>query len=200
MLFCKKNNTGKCFWSPGALISLTVINVVLCFLPVHADPEDQFIIHHARAELRDGTYYTDATLNIHFGKKTLEALDNGITIPIQINIRVIRERRWWFAKTVIEQSIDYKIQHHALSKSYLVNSKRLGFSRSYNTLEATLLALGSIKDFPLLAQNHLKPGTHYMYIRAQLDIERLPALLRPLTYMRSLWQSDSAWYLWPIQP
>ena len=60
-------------------------------------------------------------------------------------------------------------------------------------------ALGQINNLPLIDARLLNPELRYQVkVRAHLDIESLPAPMRPLAYISSDWQLDSDWVSWPL--
>ena len=43
-------------------------------------------------------------------------------------------------------------------------------------------------------------GRHLLAVRAYLNIEALPALMRPLAYATPSWYLGTGWSEWPVQP
>ena len=161
---------------------------------------DSFNIRHARTTLKEGVHYMDAVIDVEFSKRTIEALNSGLAIPIRIDIKVVDVRRWWLPKITTKLFADYELQRHTLSKQYLVKNINLNITRGYNTLRAAQKALGTLEDFPLIDGHLLSENKSYhIAIRAHLHIEALPVLLRPLAYIRSLWDGHNSWYQWPLQ-
>ncbi|MEM7252467.1 MAG: DUF4390 domain-containing protein [Pseudomonadota bacterium] len=159
-----------------------------------------FEVRLARTELIDGVYHLNAEIDIEFSDASIEALNSGVAIPIRIDMEVRRARKWWLSETVAQLRADYELQRHALSEQYVVKNVNLGTSRGYGSLDAAKFAIGQLEDFPLIdATLVMPPGDYLVRIRARLDIEALPAPLRPLAYISSLWRLDSDWYRWPIQ-
>ena len=149
--------------------------------------------------LRDGVYYVDADVDLNFSEKSREALDNGVSLTIRIDLEVLRRRPWlWDSKVSIVRA-NYELELHALSQQYVVRNLNLGTTHSYASLDLAASALGRVSDFPLVDAHLLDDPKNYRWrIRARLDIEALPAPLRPLAYLSALWRHDSDWYEWPL--
>jgi hypothetical protein len=158
-----------------------------------------FSIEHASTMLRDGVYYVDATIDLSFSEKTQEALENGVPLTIRFDFEVLRVRRWLWNEKVAALQASYLLELHALSRQYVVRNLNLGTTQSYASLPSARTALGSMGDFPLVDAHLLDATADYRWrMRARLDIEALPAPLRPLAYVSTLWRHDSDWYEWPL--
>lgn len=176
--------------------------LALCLLPLaptraHADA---FQIDHADTSLEDGVYHLNAEISYNFSHDALEALRNGVPLTIQLDIQVLRHRWWWWDKDVASLVQRYQLQYHALTKRYILRNLNSGGQHSYSTLDTAVDALGNIERLPILDRNLIDPDARYtVRIRVYLDIEALPAPLRPLAYISSGWRLDSEWYTWSLQ-
>lgn len=160
-----------------------------------------FSIEHASTSLRDGVYYVDADVDLNLSSESKEALENGVPLTIRYDMQVLRTRPWLWDPMVAALEARYTLELHALSKQYVVRNLNLGTTQSYASLASARAALGRLKDFPLVDANLLDQQADYHWrIRARLDIEALPAPLRPLAYLSALWRHDSDWYEWPLTP
>lgn len=176
--------------------------LVLCLLPLAAAAETAgFRIEHVDTVLEDNVYHLNAEINYRFSNAVLEALHNGVPLTLNMEIVVTRHRWWWFNKTIASLEQRYQLLYHALTKKYLVRNLNSDGQHSYTTLNGALLDLGQIDMLPILDRKFLKHGTTYRgALRVELDIEALPAPLRPLAYLSSQWRLASTWYTWPLQP
>lgn len=160
-----------------------------------------FVIRGVTTELRNGVYYAHAELDLNFSDEALEALANGVALTVQYDFQLLRERRWWWDERVVTLNADYELELHALSKQYVVRNLNLGTTQSYPSLASVRAALGDVDDFPIVDVHLLDDAADYsLRVRARLDIEALPAPLRPLAYLSSLWRLDSDWYRRPLRP
>lgn len=139
-----------------------------------------------------------ARIDFHLSDEALDALDHGVALDIIIDMQALEQRRWLWDRTVAEHSERFRLERQALTNHYLVTHKYQ--RQSFLSLTEALQFIGTIRDYPLLNATELEAGKQYHgRIRAWLDIESLPAPMRPTAYISSHWRIDSGWYEWPIQ-
>lgn len=166
--------------------------------PAHAS---EFVITEIDTHLHDNVYLLDADIDFHFSDEALEALDNGVPLTVQLNIEINRVRNWWLDVEIATLQQRYTLQYHALSHQYLLQNLNSGAYYAYHTLDAALVAMGTLRDFPLLDAKLVEPGNSYeVDLQAELDIEALPSPLRPLAYVTPAWRLESDWYTWSLTP
>lgn len=159
-----------------------------------------FTIRSVSTHLQDKVYLLDANIDYKFSDAALEALRNGVPLIVLLDIKVEQERSWWLDKTVAELQQGYLLLYHALTEKYIVNNLNSGAQDNYERLSAALNALGKVKDLPILDAQLTSKGERYLVrLRTRLDLESLPAPMRPLAYISSDWRLESDWYEWPLQ-
>lgn len=177
---------------------------LLCVLISYALPNQSFAegfrVLAAETNLKNQVYQLDANLDLDFSSDALEALRSGVPLIILINIEVLKNRSWWWDKTVAELEQGYLMLYHALSEKYIIHNLNSGAQQNYVSLNAALFSLSNIRDFPLIDKNLLQDEDYYARLRAYLDIESLPAPMRPIAYISSQWQLASDWFEWPLKP
>ncbi len=166
----------------------------------HAEePGSGFVVQNASAHLSGGVYRIDASIDYQFSPAVREALENGVPLTIEIQIEVRRDRWYWMDEEVATLNQYYLLQFHALSRQYLLTGLNSGEQRSFYSLRAALEEMGSLSDIPILDSKLLRPDTEYQVrLRALLDIESLPAPLRPVAYLSEDWRLVSKWYSWSL--
>ena len=190
----KSNNTNQ-----------ILLAVVLCFL-ISAFITTQshaggFNIISAETTLNKNVYQLNAKIDLNFSDDALEALRSGVPLIILVNIEVQKDRDWWWDKTVAELEQGYLLLYHALSEKYIIHNLNSGAQKNYISLGAALHSLSNIREFPLIDKNLLdEEDKYYARIRTYLDIESLPAPMRPIAYISSQWQLESDWFSWPLKP
>ena len=173
--------------------------LILC-LPLQAFCA-QFSVRYAQTRLPEQIYQLDAKINYELSEAAIEALDNSIELTVVLDIEVQRERWYYFDETVITIQKRYRIKHHALTNFYSLLYLDNGVRRTFSTLDEALTQLGRLDDFPLMEKSVVQPGENYwVYLRTYLDIEALPAPMRPLAYFSSQWRLNSDWFVWPLHP
>jgi len=150
--------------------------------------------------LENKVYQLDANIDYQFSDSALEALRNGVPLIVLLDIKVEQYRAWWFNKTIADLQQGYLLLYHALTEKYIVNNLNSGAQENYEQLSAALNALGKVKNLPILDAHLVNNGAHYLVrLRTRLDLESLPAPMRPLAYISSDWRLESNWYEWPLQ-
>ena len=181
-------------WHP-----LTLLLILLIAFPYTVQAKG-FRIQSAQTRQHEQVFLLDSQIDFAFSEEAQKALQSGIPIIILLDIRVEQQRSWWWNKTVAELQQGYLLLYHALTEKYIVNNLNSGAQTDYTSLTATLSTLGRIEGLPLIDTALLNKGNHYLVrLRARLDIESLPAPMRPLAYISSDWQLTSDWYTWPLQ-
>ncbi|MBT6275852.1 MAG: DUF4390 domain-containing protein [Chromatiales bacterium] len=149
--------------------------------------------------LTNGVYQLNADIKFELSEATIEAVEHGVALTVVVETDVVQTRRYMWNEVIADIEASYSIEYHALSDQYVVRNLELDLSRSYRRLSALLDDLGRLRNFPLIGVRRLAMDrTYAVRVRARLDIESLPAPMRPLAYLNSLWRLDSDWHERPI--
>lgn len=160
-----------------------------------------FKVLSAETNLKEHVFHLNAKMDLKFSDDALEALRSGVPLIILINIEVQQDRSWWWDKTVAKLEQGYLLLYHALSEKYIIHNLNSGAQVNYISLNTALHSLSNIYDFPLIDKNLLdEDDDYYVRLRTYLDIESLPAPMRPIAYISSQWQLESDWFSWPLKP
>ena len=172
---------------------------LITLLPIQASrAEHAFTIKSLETRLEQGVYHLDSRIEYSLSDEALNALKSGVPFLILMNIEV-EQVRWYWNKNLAELEQGYLLLYHALSEKFIVHNLNSGVQEHYSSLEAALNALGRISKLPLIDAKLLDPDMRYQIkMRTYLDIESLPAPMRPLAYISSDWQLDSDWVSWPL--
>src|SRR5690606_27435420 len=128
-----------------------------------------------------------------------EALHNGVSLTIRLDVELVHDRRWWVDADVAELMYRYELAYHALTERYVVTNLNSRDQRSFATLFAALNDLGRIEKLPLIDAAILEPDRRYdVRLRVVLDMERLPGPLRLLAFWRREFSVASEWYQWRL--
>jgi len=162
---------------------------------------EAFTIRSVETSLVDRVYTLSAQVEYKFSDAAIEALENGVPLIVLIQIEVEQERNWWLNKEIAELQQGYLLLYHALTEKYIINNLNSGAQENYDSLHAAVSALGQLEALPILDANLTREGTRYLIrLRTYLDLEALPAPMRPVAYISSQWRLESDWYEWPLQP
>ena len=180
----------------------TLLGLAALWLAVLNTAQAQgFTVTSMSPKLVDGVYQLDADIQFELNDAVREALENGVAVTVVFEADVQRLRTWGWDQTVAELSARYSIEYYALSSRYVLRNLELGLSKSFRSLEGLLSELGAVRNFPLIDAKLLDIGdTYNTRVRARLDIESLPAPLRPLAYLSALWRLNTDWHEKPLAP
>ena len=183
---------------PNRRLFAALLCLVITALPTwsHADG---FNVLTAETKLKEHVYLLEANLDLEFSADALDALRSGVPLIVLVNIEVLKDRNWWFDKTVAELEQGYLLLYHALSEKYIIHNLNSGAQQNFIGLNAAIHSLSNLQNFPLIDKNLLDAdGNYYVRLRTYLDIESLPAPMRPIAYISSQWQLESDWFSWPL--
>ena len=137
-----------------------------------APAEPGFRVRSAEVRLESGVYFLDAKIVFDFSAEAIEAMNNGVTLTVLIDVEVFRQRM---------KKLD------------------TGETNTFRSIAELSAALGSIDRLPLFEASGLDAeNTYTARVRARLDIEALPSPLRPLAYVSQAWRLASDWYELPL--
>jgi hypothetical protein len=158
-------------------------------------------ITEARTLLVDGVYRIGAHVDFDFNETLHDALLNGVPLLIELRMEVLQDREWLWSETVAELRQRFKLEYHALSRTYLVSNFSTGVKRSFRAMKDALAYAGDVYDLPLIDAQLLEPEQHYsVRMRADIDVEALPTPVRAWAYLGSEWSLKSKWFEWSLQP
>lgn len=180
----------------GALVALC-----LAAAPASAqDDEPGFVIRTAFADLVNEVHYLYADIDYGLGDSALEALDNGVPLTFEVEVRVLRLRRWMWDQTVAEVNQQYQLVYHPLSERYVVRDLTNGSQSSYLTFRSAATDLGRISDLAIVADDKLTgDGIYQVRMRVRLVVEAFPAPMRWVAILFPRWRLASDWYAWVLR-
>jgi hypothetical protein len=159
-----------------------------------------FKILRAESHLVKGVFLLDADVDYNLSPAAQDALQNSVPITLILHIQVFQRRDWLWDETIADLHQSYRLEYHALAQQYVVTNLNSGVLNSFPTHYTATSFIGRVRDFPLLDRSLLLADAHYYgRLRAELDVESLPAPLRPVAYLSSAWRLTSEWYLWALQ-
>ncbi len=162
--------------------------------------EGYFEVRTAETEILDGVHTLDARLQLVLSSEALAALESGVTLTIELQMQVIRKRRWLLDDTVAELAVRYELEYRPLRERYIVKNLNSGEQDSFATLYSALNSLGRVQALPIIDDALLQPGRDYrIRLRAMLNTEQYPATLRLLFFWRGQWQLQSEWFEWSLE-
>ncbi len=187
-----------------AAIALVAMLAVLMGAAVVAQDdvvrEGYFEVRSAASGLTDGVHLLDARLQLVLSNEALAALNSGVPLTIELQLQVIRVRRFYMDALDAELAVRFELEYRPLSQRYIVRNLNSGNQDSFATLYSALNNLGRIEGLPFIDDALLTTGKSYrMRVRAMLQTQQYPAPLRLLFFWRSQWQLQSEWFEWMLE-
>jgi hypothetical protein len=158
-----------------------------------------FAVRSAETHLVNGVHVLDARLQLVLSSEALEALASGITLTIELQMEVIRVRRWYIDDLTAELAMRYELEYRPLSQRYIVRNLNSGDQDSFATLYSALNNLGRVQGLPVIDDSLLEADKKFrVRLRAMLQTQQYSAPLRLLFFWRSEWQLKSEWSEWML--
>src|SRR5210317_1873846 len=159
-----------------------------------------FEVRSASTELVGGVHTLDARLQLVLSSEALNALNSGVPLTIELQMQVIRSRRFYLDALDAELAFRFELEYRPISQRYIVRNLNSGNQDSFATLYSALNYLGRIQRLPVVDESLLVPGRDYrVRLRALLATEQYSAPLRLLFFWRDEWQLKSEWYEWKLE-
>jgi hypothetical protein len=181
-----------------AFIALLILGASLA--QEDAQREGYFEVRSASTEQINGVHTLDARLQLVLSSEALAALESGVTLTIEIQMQVIRVKRYLVDSVDAELAVRYELEYRPLSQRYMVKNLNSGNQDTFATLYSALNSLGRIQGLPVIDEALLLPDRSYrLRLRAMLNTQQYPAPLRLLFFWRGQWQLQSEWFEWLLE-
>lgn len=162
--------------------------------------EGYFEVRSASTQLFTGVHILDARLQLVLSSEALNALNSGVPLTIELQMQVIRVRRFYIDAIDAELAVRFELEYRPLSQRYIVRNLNSGDQDSFATLYSALNNLGRVQGFPVIDEALLDPNKVYrVRLRALLNTQQYSAPLRLLFFWRDQWQLKSEWFEWLLE-
>jgi hypothetical protein len=144
-------------------------------------------------------YVVNANLAFEFSDDALAAMQSGIALIIDVDFEISRQRRYIWDPQVLSLNRRYQIERHALTDRYVITDLITDDRRTFESIESAIEDLGRFREIPIAEITRLPAEGEYSFaLRARLDLESLPAPLRPIAYISPSWRMSSGWHAWKL--
>lgn len=158
-----------------------------------------FAIQSVQADVAGNELQLDAMLDLDLSPPAEEALQRGIPLDIVFEIALEKHRRFWWDEDWGAWTLQRRIRFHALSDRYIVTGPTPDAHESFATLPEALRYMGHLGELRVSLEREVdEDGDYRVHLRARLDIESLPSLLRPVAYASPGWRLNSGWSTWRL--
>ena len=176
MRFLRKNLFEK------LLFGLSVLLLMAFGTPVWSQSQvelSQFDVERNSEEIA-----VTAQLQFELSTAVEEALLKGVPVYFRAEAEVLKERWYWYDKSVIAASRQYKLAFQPLTRRWRLSvgtgtgagaGQGLALSQSFDSLPAALASVKRIAKWRVAASSELDPSVKYrLDFRFQLDVSQLP--------------------------
>lgn len=182
---------------PGIALSLLLGLLTAAWAPSACAGEIR--IADVRGRFVEDAYTISADLELVLGDDVLEALENGVPLEFVFDLRVVHPRRLMWDREILSLRRSRRIERHALADKYVVTDDTTDQRAVFGSRGDALAALGRLVDIAVDSSTNLRAARPISArLRAQLDIEALPAPLRPIAYLSPSWHVSSDWFTWSV--
>ncbi len=140
------------------LTALAVFAIGSGFAQDNVDREGYFEVRSASTEQVGGVHTLDARLQLILSSEALAALESSVSLTIELQLQVVRERRWYVDDVEAELAVRYELEYRPLSQRYIVKNLNSGDQDSFATLYSALNSLGRVQGLPVIDDALLVPG------------------------------------------
>jgi len=184
----------------GLLVVVAALVVGTGLAQDNIEREGYFEVRSATTEVLSGVHTLDARLQLVLSTEALAALESGVTLTIELQMQVIRTRRWMVDDAEAELAVRYELEYRPVSQRYITKNLNSGEQDSFATLYSALNSLGRVQGLPVIDDALLLPNKKYrVRLRAMLNTQQYPATLRLLFFWRGQWQLQSEWFEWSLE-
>lgn len=155
------------------------------------------VIDTATLHVRNDIVLLDCDCRLEFGEDAIDALNSGIPLYFDLEIRFERPRRVLWDPEVYTTRRRFIIERHALTERFVLTDLISEKRSVHESLDRAIHELGHIRDLPIIEAATLSAFDKLnVQIRFRLDINALPAPMIPLAYVSPGWRMSSGWYRW----
>lgn len=174
---------------------LTAIVLCLCFEPVYGE----FVVEDVQADLVQQELHVSTKINLSLSEQAELAVENGVPLVVLTEFALIKDGILW-DQTLLIYKNGQQLRYHSLSDRYVVQDLDVEGIDTYGSVTEALQSMGALRSLVLRLPESVELNTtgYTLSVRSRLDINKLPAALRPLAFFSPSWQLTSDWTSWQI--
>ena len=172
------------------------ISVVLWLL-LCGTAEAQFVVDHVDARQVGHSVRVKVDLDLSLTDAADQALSYGVPLIVVNEIELLR-RGWLWDHVAQRISERHRLRYYALSGQYVLDSDASSLSAFRTVSDALKTISSATASFKLPGKSDGYDDGYVVAVRSRIDINALPAPLRPTALFSPQWQISSDWTQWPI--
>ncbi len=157
-------------------------------------------VTHVSSQEDDRVYYMDAMIEIQIPEYIIQAIYNGVPLPLLLQIEVNELNSWWLDRTLVTIEQRYVLHYFPLYDFIRLDNLTDGSSVTLKSFNAAFKKIGTIDHFPILDKEHFSISNEiYARMRLKLDESALPKPLRTESLLGGSWDIESDWKEWSVR-
>lgn len=159
-----------------------------------------FVVRDVQARLDQQDLHVSTWVEINLSEQVELAIENGVPLVILTEFELLSGGVLW-NKALLESRVRRQLRYHSLADRYVVENLENGEIDIYNSVKEALNSMGVLRRQVFTLPVGVKPGVrgYTLAVRSRLDINRLPAALRPLAFFSPSWRMSSDWTRWQVR-
>lgn len=159
-----------------------------------------FVVRDVDAQLDDQGLRVSTRVELNLSEQAEMAIENGVPLVLQTEFELRRKGVLW-KRTVLESRVSQQLRYHSLADRYIVEDLGNGEIDLFESVNEALKSMGVLRDQVFALPEDVKPNVqgYTLLVRSRLDINRLPAALRPLAFFSPSWRLSSDWTRWQVK-
>ena len=126
-------------------------------------------------------------------------LKDGVTLSFDLECLVSRHRRFWFDEEAVSLVRHSELSYQVVADRYLLRDVDKGTQEFFPTLEAALVRVGTVDEWPIAVDLMLPADEEWQIsLRAGMRRGHMPDALRALVFWSDAWHRTSEWYTWTL--
>jgi Domain of unknown function (DUF4390) len=184
---------------PATLAALLMLAAQCCVQAQAEETGDRLAVQTAYVNVRGGVFELNARATYPLNDDIRTALADGVTVNIELQTQVHRQRRFWFDSTMVDVTLHRELSWHAVSERFILRETGTGEQQVYTTLDQALVAAGEVENWPVVVEPQLdRDSTYTISVRAGMRRGRMSEALRALIFWSDSWNRSSEWYTWTL--
>ena len=155
--------------------------------------------HFALHESGKRSYVVDAQLRYQLSDYLHDSLQEGVMLISELEIKLVKNRAWWWDKNKKLATIKTTLQYHALSKHYQVIRLDTNSHWNFKSLNAALRKMGLLKAYrlPKLSSN-IKSGKYHIALKANIKPDTLKFPMKIHSIFVDKYKIETPGVKWPL--
>jgi hypothetical protein len=149
--------------------------------------------------VRGAVFEVNARAAYPLDERVRTAIEAGATVQFELQAVVERKRRYWLNEIMVDVTLKRALSWNGLTRRYELKELPDGELRTFDTIDAAVLAAGEVVNWPVIVEPQLDPRANYsIRVRAGCRRGTLPASLQALMPWSDGWIRRSEWSAWTL--